>query len=170
VTTWFLIYALFLVGSGIAMLAIACVRGGQSTTRRIWSGVLGGGFALYGLYLLAFFRGGHYVIFYYAFILPFLVIVRFFRDRSTIQARQQAAAFRGQVPGYGQAPTFGQAPYGQAPTFGQAPGSDQVPYGQAPGFGQAPYGQVPGSGQVPYGQAPGSGPMPSDGQPPAPGQ
>jgi hypothetical protein len=55
----------------------------------------------YGLYLLLFFRGGHYILFVYVFILPILMIVRFFRDRSAVRARQQAGIFQGPPPGYG---------------------------------------------------------------------
>ena len=53
---------------------------------------MGAAFLVYGLYLLIFFQSGHYVFFYYVFILPVLMGVRFFRDRSAYRARQQAAA------------------------------------------------------------------------------
>jgi len=122
VTTLFLIYLLFLIGSGIAMLAIAGVRRGQGKARRLWTGVLGAGFLIYGLYLLLFFRGGHFLVFYYVFILPILVIVRFFRDRFLGRKRQQAVPFQDQPPAYGQPPA-----HGQPPGYGQPPGSDQPP-------------------------------------------
>ncbi len=121
-TTLFLIYLLFLIGSGIAMLVIASVQSRQAKARRLWTGALGAGFLIYGLYLLLFFRGGHFLIIYYVFVLPFLVIVRFFRDRSGNRKRQQAVAFQGQPPLYGQPPT-----YGQPPLYGQPSGNDQSP-------------------------------------------
>jgi hypothetical protein len=120
----FHVYEVFLIISGIAMLVLASLRTGQSTPRRIWSAVLGAAFLAYGLYLLLFFTGGHYFLFFYVFILPILLIVRYFRDRKVYQARQAAAA---QQPGYGQpAPGYGQPPggYGQ-PTSGQPQDSGQ---------------------------------------------
>jgi hypothetical protein len=98
----FKIYILFLLLSGAAMLGMAGVRKGQVTTRRIWNGVIGAAFLLYGLYLLIFFQGGHYMVFIYVFVLPVLMGIRFFRDRSAYRARQQATAFQTPSPGYGQ--------------------------------------------------------------------
>ena len=86
----FKIYILFLILSGAALLGMSSVKKGQVTTRRIWNAVLGAAFLIYGLYLLAFFQGGHYVIFFYVFILPLLMGIRFFRDRSAYRARQSS--------------------------------------------------------------------------------
>jgi hypothetical protein len=117
----FLIYVLFLIFSGIAMLVIAGVKSGQTATRRAWNAVFGAGFTVYGLYLLLFFRGGHYLLFFYVFILPILMIVRFFRDRSAFRARQQATAFLEPLNAYGQPPGYGRPPgYGQPPEYGQS--------------------------------------------------
>jgi uncharacterized membrane protein HdeD (DUF308 family) len=104
----FHIYTLFLILSGIAMLVMANVKTGQTTARRIWNAAFGAGFTLYGLYLLLFFQSGHYVLFLYVFILPVLMIVRFFRDRSAFRARQSAGAVQGPPPGYGQPGGYGQ--------------------------------------------------------------
>ena len=60
--------------------------------------------------LLIFFQGGHFLVFYYVFILPVLMGVRFFRDRSAYRNRQQAAAVQTPSPAYGQA---GRGGYGQ---------------------------------------------------------
>ena len=133
----FYTYAVFLVLSGVAMLVLAGIRSWQSKTRRVWNAILGAGFTLYGLYLLVLFHGSHYILFFYAFILPILMIVQFFRDRSAGQARQQAGGFQGPLPGYGQPGGFGQS----APGYGQpAPG-----YGQPDGFGQPASGYDPAS-------------------------
>ena len=86
-------YVLFLILSGIAMLIIAGVRTGQTKARRLWNGIFGAGFLGYGLYLLLIFHGGHYFIFFYAFIVPILMIVQFLRDRGLVRARQQAGTF-----------------------------------------------------------------------------
>jgi len=102
-------YVLFLILSGIAMLVIAGVRSRQTPIRRVWNAVFGVGFLGYGLYLLLVFRGGHYFIFIYVFILPILMIVQFFRDRGAMRARRQAGVFQPLPPGYGQPPTgYGQ--------------------------------------------------------------
>ena len=101
---------------------MASVKTGQTTARRIWNAAFGAGFTLYGLYLLLFFQSGHYILFY-AFILPVLMIVRFFRDRSAFRARQSAATVLGPPPGYGQ-PGYGQPAYGQ-PSVDQPQGPVQ---------------------------------------------
>jgi hypothetical protein len=119
-TDVFYIYVLFLILSGIVMLVMASVKTGQTTTRRAWNAVFGAGFTVYGLYLLLFFHSGHYVIFFYAFILPILMIVRFSRDRSALRARQEAAAFRGPRPGYGQPSNYG-PPSGYGQPSGRQP-------------------------------------------------
>jgi hypothetical protein len=160
--TGFNIYVLFLIISGIAMLITAFIKVGPATGRQILSGILGAGFIIYGLYLLLFFQGGHYLLFYYAFIAPILLIGRFFRDRSAYKAAQASRAAQAPYPGYGQ-PGYGQPGYGQQPA---QPGAD----GQ-PGFGQPGYGQESGYDQQPggYGQQPGGyGQQPGGyGQPPS---
>jgi uncharacterized membrane protein len=112
-TDVFYIYVLFLILSGIAMLVMASIKTGQTTTRRTWNAILGAGFTVYGLYLLLLFHSGHYVIFFYVFILPILMIVRFARDRSALQARQEATAFNEPRPGYSQPSGYGQPSGGQ---------------------------------------------------------
>src|SRR5215472_562208 len=92
------------------MLVMASVNSGQTAGRRVWYAVFGAGFTLYGLYLLLFFPGGHYFVFFYAFILPVLMTVRFFRDRAAFRAKQQAAALQGPPPGYGQPPGYAEPP------------------------------------------------------------
>ena len=119
-------YVLFLILSGIAMLVIAGIRTGQTTPRRLWNAIFGAGFLGYGLYLLLVFRGGHYFIFVYAFILPVLMIARFFRDRGVVRARQQPAVFQPPPTGYGQ-PTYGQPSYGQPTSYGQPGDQPQDP-------------------------------------------
>jgi hypothetical protein len=133
----FYVYAVFLVLSGVLMIVLAAVRTGRSAGRRVLSGIVGTGFTVYGLYLLLFFQGGTYRLFLYAFVLPILLTVQFFRERSAVKAMQAANAGRAAPAGYAQ-------PYGQVPPAGYA-----QPYGQVPPAGYAqPYGQAP-DGQVP---------------------
>jgi hypothetical protein len=157
----FHIYEFFLIVSGVAMLVMAGI-GSRAPVLRIWNGILGAAFTIYGLYLLLFFKGGHYFFFFYVFILPILMAVRFFRDRSGYPARR-GGGFRGQPPGYGQPPGPG---YGQPPGYDQPPGYGQPP---GPGYGQPPpYPQGSGYGQPPsYPQGSGYGQPPS--YPPPPG-
>src|SRR5258707_12907818 len=85
-TDVFHIYVLFLIVSGIAMLAMAGVKSGQAPRRRVLNAVFGAGFTVYGLYLLLFFQGGPYLLFFSVFLLPFLMIVRFFAVSSAFPA------------------------------------------------------------------------------------
>ena len=150
----FYVYALFLILSGVAMLVMAFVRTNYAKRRQVLNFILGGGFTIYGLYLLLAFNGGHYIIFYYVFILPILMIVGFFRDRTAAKSRQAAAQARQMAAnpaGGGFQPAA--APWATGPT---GPGTwNRPPSGYAPGNGQ-PSGYAPGNGQ-PSGYAPGNG-------------
>jgi len=55
--------------------------GRQRLLYRVLNVVFGLGFLGYGVYLAFFFTGGHYEIFFKAFILPVLLIVRSLRAR-----------------------------------------------------------------------------------------
>ena len=114
----FNVYVFFLIASGVLMLVMGSLRAPYAKRSRVANFIFGGGFTLYGLYLLLFFGGGHYILFVYVFVLPVLMAVRFFRDRAAYRAAQSA----GPPPGYGQAPAgYGQAPagYGQQGGYGQ---------------------------------------------------
>jgi len=145
------VYVLFLLLSGVAMLVMAFVKVGRRTSRRVWSGILGAAFTIYGLYLLLFFQGGHYILFYYAFILPILMIVQFFRDRSAYKAGDPTMKTPPPpYPGYG-VPQYGQSGY--TPPAQPGAGPQQPGYGQQPpqagDYGQPGYGQPGGYGQPP---------------------
>jgi hypothetical protein len=148
-------YVFFLAVSGCAMLVMAAIGQRQSVGARVLNAVLGIAFASYAFYLAFIFGGGHYLLFYYAFILPILMIVRFVRSRAPVSA----AAQPGYVPppGYTPPPAYGQPnPYGQAPGYG----APQPGYAQPQPYpGQAQY---PGQPQ-PY---PGQQPHPGEQQPP----
>ena len=127
----FNVYVLFLIASGVLMLVLGSSRAPYAKRRRVYNLAFGAGFTIYGLYLLLFFQGGHYLLFFYAFILPILLTVRFLRDRSAYRAAQAAAA----PAGYGQPPAYGQAPVDYVPPGGYAqPGG----YGQPGGGAQQP--------------------------------
>lgn len=95
----FNIYVLLLIISGLLSLALAFSKVG-AVGERVIRGIIGVGFLGYGLYLLLFFKGGSYEMFFYAFILPILLIVRFFQERS--KAKAQRAAPQAQQSAQGQ--------------------------------------------------------------------
>ena len=132
----FYAYVFFLIASGVLMLVMGILRAPYARRSRVLNLIMGTGFAIYGLYLLLFFQGGHYIFFFYAFVLPVLMTVRFFRARSAYQAAQSMNP--GAPTGYGQPPAgYGQPPagYGQPPAgYGQLPAG----YGQPGGYGQQP--------------------------------
>lgn len=70
-------YVVFLLVSGIAMLAMASIGGGQSVGERLLNLAFGAGFLGYAVYLGFIFDGGEYFMFFYAFILPVLMLFRF---------------------------------------------------------------------------------------------
>ncbi|MBO0835012.1 MAG: hypothetical protein J2P28_05755 [Actinobacteria bacterium] len=116
-TTLFHIYVTLLIISGIAMLVLAGIGRG-SNGRRIWNGLFGAGYTIYGLYLLLVFNGGTYFVIWYAFILPIMLIVAFFRDRGVASSRRNAGGYPQASQGYGQPPQgYGQPPgaYGGPP-------------------------------------------------------
>jgi hypothetical protein len=111
----FYAYVFFLIASGVLMLVMGILRAPYARRSRVVNLIMGAGFAIYGLYLLLFFQGGHYILFFYAFVLPVLMTVRFFRARSAYQAAQSMTP--GGPGGYGQ-PSAG---YGQPGGYGQQP-------------------------------------------------
>ena len=122
----FYAYVFILIASGVLMLVMGILRAPYARRSRVWNLIMGAGFAIYGLYLLLFFQGGHYLVFYYVFVLPVLMGIRFFRDRSAYRASQQAVAVQTPSPGYGQQPGYGQLPgYAQQAAYGQQPSYEQ---------------------------------------------
>jgi uncharacterized membrane protein len=91
-----------LVISGFAMLAIAVLNVGElSTGERVLNAFLGVGFLGYGLYLVAFNHGeGTYFIFFKAFIVPVVLVVRAVRAQIDKSNRRKAAQnlVGGQMP------------------------------------------------------------------------
>ena len=124
----FYAYVFILIASGVLMLVMGILRAPYARRSRTLNLIMGAGFTIYGLYLLLFFQGGHYILFFYAFVLPILMTVRFFRARSAYQAARSMSP--GAPAGYGQPP----AGYGQPGGYGQPPAD----YGQPGGYGQQP--------------------------------
>jgi hypothetical protein len=70
-------YVLLLMFAGAVMVVLGTpvLARRASRGRRIVSAIIGIGFFGYGFYLAFLFKGGHYVIFFQAFIVPVLFIV-----------------------------------------------------------------------------------------------
>lgn len=75
-------YVGLLAISGVVMLAMAAVKNGQSTGSRSMNAIFGAGFLGYAGYLAFLFDGGSYLIFFQAFLLPVMMVVNFFRNRT----------------------------------------------------------------------------------------
>jgi len=86
----FNVYVFFLIASGVTMIVMGSLRLPYARRSRVVNFLVGAAFIVYGLYLLLFFSGGHVFIFFYAFVLPVLMVVRFFRDRTAYRARNSA--------------------------------------------------------------------------------
>ena len=82
----FNVYIFFLIASGVMMLVMGSLRLPYARRSRVVKFIVGAAFVIYGLYLLLFFSAGHVFIFFYAFVLPIVMAVRFFRERSAYRA------------------------------------------------------------------------------------
>lgn len=78
----FLGYIGALAVSGVIMLILAITGfGAQGALVRVLNALFGAGFLGYAIYLFFFFEGTEFRVFYYAFILPILMIISAFRGR-----------------------------------------------------------------------------------------
>ncbi|MEV4616761.1 hypothetical protein AB0K43_29835 [Kitasatospora sp. NPDC049258] len=75
-------YVVLLAVSGLAMVVLAIVAAGQSGGMRALNGLFGAAFLGYAVYLGFIFEGGEYRMFFQAFILPVLLIVKFVKGLS----------------------------------------------------------------------------------------
>ncbi len=75
-------YCILLMLSGIAMLVIAVLRN-QAVQRRVIRAIFGIGYFCYGFYLTFVFAGGHYVLFFQAFLVPVLLILDTIRSQAS---------------------------------------------------------------------------------------
>jgi hypothetical protein len=82
----FNVYIFFLIASGVMMLVMGSLRLPYARRSRVLNFIMGAAFVIYGLYLLLFFSAGHVFIFFYAFILPIMMAVRFFRERTAYRS------------------------------------------------------------------------------------
>jgi hypothetical protein len=92
-------YCILLMLSGIAMLVTAVLRN-QAVQRRVIRAIFGIGFFCYGFYLTFVFAGGHYVLFFQAFIVPVLLILDTIRSQASRRRLRQGVGV-GSMGGFG---------------------------------------------------------------------
>src|SRR4051794_29895577 len=85
-------YAWMLIMSGLLLLVVGATLPGQTVGSRVLNLLFGAGFLSYGIYLEFIFEGGSYRIFFYAFIVPILLVVRTFKARQAAKEAREAQA------------------------------------------------------------------------------
>ncbi|HEY9484710.1 MAG TPA: hypothetical protein VIR00_17300 [Micromonosporaceae bacterium] len=89
----FNLYSALLAISGILLAVTAATGfGGRSVGARILNGIFAVAFLAYAVYLQFIFTSGTVFISYYVFVVPILVIVQAFRNRTAAKQQQAAAA------------------------------------------------------------------------------
>jgi predicted membrane channel-forming protein YqfA (hemolysin III family) len=88
----FAAYTILLMLSGVLLIVLGAAVGEQSTGSRVLSIVVGLAFFGYGFYLEFLFRGGEYRIFFYAFVVPIVLVVRTIQARRAMKARASVTA------------------------------------------------------------------------------
>jgi hypothetical protein len=128
-------YCVLLLLSGVAMLAMVGVPT-QRKGSRIANLIFGVGFVCYALYLILFFQGGTYLMFYKAFILPVFLIIGTIKGAADKRRAKNAAPYTPPVMNYG--PAGQQAPQ-------ESPWAAQIQQpGAAPAAGPvAPFAEQP---------------------------
>jgi hypothetical protein len=92
----FQIYVIALGVSGILLLLTALIGFGSTAGARVVSALVGLAFLGYGIYLEFFLAdGATFSMYYYAFIVPILVLINVFRSR---KAKKDEAATAGRPP------------------------------------------------------------------------
>lgn len=97
-------YVILLMVSGVLMLPLAAIGGGMKRSERLFGTIAGVGFFGYGFYLAFLSKPGSYTIFFYVFVVPVLLIVKFVQ---AILAKGKAAPAPAAVQPYGPIPGQG---------------------------------------------------------------
>ncbi|HZD97554.1 MAG TPA: hypothetical protein VE132_05270 [Micromonosporaceae bacterium] len=158
--TTFNLYSALLAISGILLAVTAATGfGGRSVRARILNGIFAVAFLAYAFYLQFIFTTGTVFISYYVFVVPILLIVQAFRNRTAAKQQQAASAARASATG---------TPYAGTPYAGPGIGYPNPQSGYPPAQPGTGYPNPQSSYQPPQ---PGTGyPHPqSRYQPPQPG-
>ena len=98
--TTFNLYSALLAISGILLAVTAATGfGGRSVRARILNGIFAVAFLAYAFYLQFIFTTGTVFISYYVFVVPILLIVQAFRNRTAAKQQQAASAARASATG-----------------------------------------------------------------------
>ncbi len=91
--TTFNLYSALLAISGILLAVTAATGfGGRSVGARVLNAIFAVAFLVYAIYLQFIFTSGTVFISYYVFVVPILLIVQAFRNRTAAKQQQVAAA------------------------------------------------------------------------------
>lgn len=91
--TTFNLYSALLAISGILLAVTAATGfGSRSVGARVLNGIFAVAFLAYAVYLQFIFTSGTVFISYYVFVVPILLIVQAFRNRTAAKQQQAAAA------------------------------------------------------------------------------
>ncbi len=154
--TTFNLYSALLAISGILLAVTAATGfGGRSVRARILNGIFAVAFLAYAFYLQFIFTSGTVFISYYVFVVPILLIVQAFRNRTAAKQQQAAAAARASATGTPYAGT----PYASPGTGYPNPQSSYQPAQPGTGYphAQSSY-QPPQPGSAAQRSAPTSNP------------
>ncbi|HKT00371.1 MAG TPA: hypothetical protein VJT31_12630 [Rugosimonospora sp.] len=132
----FQVYTVMLMVSGVLMIVVGAAVSGQSVLMRVFKIIVGLLFFWYGFYLEFIFTGGVYHIYFYAFVLPLLLLARTIRARQAAKAMARVSQYN--APGHPAQPGY------YYPTY-QVPGQPGAAGGQ-PVYGSPPSGP---DGQLP---------------------
>jgi hypothetical protein len=93
------LYELLLFITGGGLLLMACDRNRQELRQRIMRAAVGTALVVYGLYLMLF-QGGMVFFSTLVFVIPVVLGIQFFRERSDYKLRQEMEAMtRKYAPG-----------------------------------------------------------------------
>lgn len=94
------LYELLLFITGGGLLLMACDRIRQELRQRIMRAAVGTALVAYGVYLMLFFRGGMVYFSSLVFVIPVVLGIQYFRERSDYKLQQEMAALTRQyAPG-----------------------------------------------------------------------
>jgi hypothetical protein len=111
-------YCVLLLVSGLAMLCMVGVPA-ASKGARVANLIFGVGFTAYAVYLIFMFDGGHYFVFFKAFVLPIVLIVSAIKSAAAGRSAKNTTPYQPPMVDYGQ--NSGQ-------NHGQNHGQQQQPY------------------------------------------
>lgn len=104
-------YVVFLAISGLILITLGPIAGrSQKASARIITTLIGLGFLGYAIYLAFIFNGGGYQIFFYAFILPVVISIKFIGGMIAARQGRSAPSLAPQAEVMGDAPTPPAAP------------------------------------------------------------